>query len=177
VPVSISYEYDPCDVAKGRELYKSAQHGIYEKKGSEDVDSIVAGISGQKGHVHLSFGSMIQGDFVNAEQVALEVDRQIVDKYVLHPSNFFAYKALFGEIPSEFSSEQQLPSGNVLRRKETAFLARVHSYPSELQEIVLKMYANPILRKEEVKKTLQPGIFESAEGCSRKDYSDAKAGI
>ena len=49
VPVSISYELDPTDKAKARELYEKSVNGSYEKGEFEDIESIVAGIVGQKG--------------------------------------------------------------------------------------------------------------------------------
>jgi len=52
VPVSISYENDPCDIAKARELYEKATHGKYEKGEFEDIESIIQGIIGDKGRVH-----------------------------------------------------------------------------------------------------------------------------
>lgn len=44
VPVSISYENDPCDIAKARELYEKATQGSYEKGEFEDIESIIQGI-------------------------------------------------------------------------------------------------------------------------------------
>jgi len=49
VPVSISYEYDPCDQAKARELQIRASTGGYEKAPGEDDASIALGITGYKG--------------------------------------------------------------------------------------------------------------------------------
>lgn len=156
VPISISYEYDPCDAAKARELCEVEQRGRYEKRKHEDVEAIAAGISGNKGHVHVAFGSMIQGDFENADQVAAEVDQQIVENYILHPSNFFAYRALFGIPPKGDFLAPLPPFDDALKQQEAAFLARVHRYPYELQEMVLKMYANPVLSKAELKGWLKP---------------------
>ena len=48
VPVSISYEWDPCDTAKANELYQLQAYGEYAKQEHEDVQSIAKGISGQK---------------------------------------------------------------------------------------------------------------------------------
>ena len=54
VPVSISYEYDPCDALKANELNALAQEGEYEKGQFEDIESIVKGITGNKGRVHVA---------------------------------------------------------------------------------------------------------------------------
>jgi hypothetical protein len=49
VPVAISYEFDPGDEAKARELVERAQSGSYEKGEFEDIDSIVAGSWASRG--------------------------------------------------------------------------------------------------------------------------------
>lgn len=56
VPVSISYEWDPCDAGKARELHQRAAHGGYEKAQHEDVNSIALSVTAAKGRVHVSFG-------------------------------------------------------------------------------------------------------------------------
>ena len=106
VPVAISYELDPCDGAKARELSEKAIHGSYEKSEHEDVASIAAGIDGEKGHVHVSFGQPLTKDFENADEVAEAVDQQVWSNYVLHPTNFFAYKRLHGDYPQGVWGDQ-----------------------------------------------------------------------
>lgn len=59
IPVSISYEYDPCDSAKARELYIRATTGSYTKTPGEDDVSIALGITGYKGRVHVNFAPPI----------------------------------------------------------------------------------------------------------------------
>ena len=49
VPVSISYEYDPCDVDKGRELFAKQNGQDYIKQEFEDLDTIQKGLVGYKG--------------------------------------------------------------------------------------------------------------------------------
>ena len=51
VPVSISYEYDPCDRLKARELILS-ENNSYKKSKGEDFESMKQGIFGYKGKVH-----------------------------------------------------------------------------------------------------------------------------
>lgn len=89
VPVSISYEYDPCDGIKARELYQRAEQGGYEKSEHEDLKSIGIGITGQKGSIHISFGMPLKGNLDTAEAVASAVDKQVIGNYMLHPTNFF----------------------------------------------------------------------------------------
>lgn len=150
VPVAISYELDPCDGAKAKELYEKATHGSYEKDEHEDVASIALGISGNKGHVHVSFGQPLQGEFEDADAVAKAIDEQVFANYVLHPSNFFAYKMLHGEYPQGVYSEQAKPfSINGLELEEAEFKKRINALPKEHRSYVLGIYANTIDRIQE----------------------------
>ena len=92
VPVAVSYEFDPCDKQKAQEIYDKAQTGEYKKSEFEDIESIVRGIIGQKGHVHVTFGKVLDADYEDPEQVAAAIDEQIYQNYYLHPSNYIAAK-------------------------------------------------------------------------------------
>lgn len=129
VPVAVSYEFDPCDQQKAQEIYDRAEFGEYKKSQFEDIESIVRGITGQKGRVHVAFGQPLKGEFSDAETVAQEIDRQIYKNYHLHSSNFIAAK-------------QDLPS--IAKADQEVFNARLQAVKPALQEIVLKMYANPV---------------------------------
>ena len=59
VPVSISYEWDPCDAFKMNELLHLEKHGTYTKADGEDERSMWTGLVGQKGKVHLQFGDVL----------------------------------------------------------------------------------------------------------------------
>ena len=54
VPVSISYEYDPNDQLKAKELYSSESNSTYVKGKDEDLKSIANGITGFKGNVNIN---------------------------------------------------------------------------------------------------------------------------
>jgi len=148
VPIAISYEYDPCDGAKARELYEKATLGSYQKAEHEDLKSIALGITGTKGDVHVSFGTPLRGDFADPDAVAAEVDRQVIENYVLHPTNFFAYHMLHGCYPP-------LPCGarhEAFRESEHAaiqavFAQRIDALPAEHRSYALAIYANPIVSK------------------------------
>ncbi len=92
VPVAISYENDPCDVAKAEELHQKATTGSYEKGEFEDIESIVQGIVGEKRRIHISFGDVITNAPETPEELALEIDRQITQNYHLFPANYIAAK-------------------------------------------------------------------------------------
>lgn len=130
VPVSISYEYDPCDKSKAQELAAKASEGRYEKGQFEDINSIVQGITGHKGHVHVAFGTPIEEEFATPELLAEEIDRQIWLNYHLHPSNLAAAgEAVDSKAQQEFDER----------------LAQVEGLA---QDFMRQMYANPVLNQQ-----------------------------
>ncbi|SHK07966.1 1-acyl-sn-glycerol-3-phosphate acyltransferase [Halomonas caseinilytica] len=137
VPVSISYEYDPCDIQKARELHAVNASGNYEKSEFEDIRSIVAGITGQKGRVHLRFGTPLNADFDTPEAVAEEIDRQVLAGYHLFPSHYLALEAL-GDAP------HLLDMSEVTDADRARFQARLADVPEELRDWWLAQYANPV---------------------------------
>lgn len=94
VPVSISYEYDPCDVAKALELHQRKVEGRYEKQHNEDILSIAEGIQGQKGRVRVHFDNPLSPTEAlpldNAKSVASAIERSIIEHYALMPTNLAA---------------------------------------------------------------------------------------
>lgn len=135
VPVSISYEYDPCDALKANELNALAQDGAYEKGQFEDIESIVKGITGNKGRVHVAFGEVIRGEFETPEAMAEEIDRQILKNYHLHSSNLIAAGR-----GADTSAEEQ-----------AEFNARLESVEGGARDILRAMYANPVTNQDKVK--------------------------
>ncbi|MFC3914796.1 1-acyl-sn-glycerol-3-phosphate acyltransferase [Pseudaeromonas sharmana] len=133
VPVAISYEFDPGDEAKARELVERAQSGSYEKGEFEDIDSIVAGIVGFKGRVHVSIGSPLSQIPDTPEALAESLDRAIHGQYRLFPSNLLAA----GESQGISEAERQ------------QFANRIAAMPSELQSTARAMYARPVLNQRQ----------------------------
>lgn len=148
VPVSISYELDPCDAAKAHELYEQRTNGAYEKEEHEDVRSIALGITGQKGRVHVAFGSMLDHDFQTMDEVVEDIDRQIIANYHLHPTNCFAYETLHGEAPVVVVGASQIPyDASAYTQEKAEFAARMDKIPAHEREIALAIYANPIVNQ------------------------------
>ncbi|MEO0443306.1 MAG: 1-acyl-sn-glycerol-3-phosphate acyltransferase [Pseudomonadota bacterium] len=147
VPVSISYEHDPCDIVKAKELYQQKVHGKYEKQAHEDAHSIAKGITGSKGRVHVAFGEPLCARYAATDDIVAELDQKIIDNYVLQASNCVAYQELHGT----------LPAGIVVTDRQVPFSARdfaneIHSFKQHLadcdasyREFLLSMYANPIV--------------------------------
>jgi hypothetical protein len=140
VPLTISYELDPCDVRKAAELNAGAD---YKKSEFEDISSIATGITGTKGCVHLHFGSELAGG-QSVEEVVRQIDRQMVDHYRLFPTNLWAWQWLH---------QRPAPPGLPVHKgsvPESAFRARIDAAAPELRERILTMYANPVARMLEM---------------------------
>ena len=151
VPVSISYEYDPCDLMKARELYTIASTGSYQKGPQEDITSIAAGITGTKGDVHLAYGKPLSVLPDDVDDVAALFDREIVTNYVLHPSNYFAYHALHGAYPRGVYGEKRAPfEVSQLESHRAEFAARLENCPPEHRPYFLANYANAIVSKQKL---------------------------
>lgn len=148
VPVSISYELDPCDVDKARELTITEQKGSYEKAQHEDVQSIAKGITGNKSKVHVAFGQPMGAECESVEDVVEALNTQILDNYVLQTTNCLAYEWLEKRTPTLAVGPEQTPFDELecdeMRR---VFNLRVEQCDSQWRNWLLKIYANPVYAK------------------------------
>ncbi|MCZ6830598.1 MAG: 1-acyl-sn-glycerol-3-phosphate acyltransferase [Gammaproteobacteria bacterium] len=143
VPVSISYELDPCDGMKAAELHAIASRGGYEKAEYEDVASIAAGIAGQKGQVHVAFGQPLGAELDSADAVAAAMDKQIVGNYQLHSTNLYAWRWLHGDSAALPAAAENV-TGSF---SEAEFRQRIEAMPGAQQEFALGIYANVVASK------------------------------
>ncbi|OMH28419.1 1-acyl-sn-glycerol-3-phosphate acyltransferase [Motiliproteus sp. MSK22-1] len=135
VPVSISYEYDPCDLMKAKELQERNSTGEYQKSQYEDIDSIVKGITGFKGDVHVAFGEPLVADYETPEALAEAIDQAIIGNYYLHVSNTIAAGGAVD------GAEQD---------KQARYKARMAEVPVNCREQFTAMYANPVKNKHKL---------------------------
>ena len=142
IPVSISYEYDPCDADKAMELHAGQQGIAYVKTEFEDLDTIQKGLLGYKGRVHVSFGDPVGDKFDCATTLAEEVDRQILRGYRIFPTNIMAWEML-GNGQGLDALKAQWPKED-WSQAEIAFQARLDLIPAAHRPILLAAYAAPI---------------------------------
>ncbi|MBT8138483.1 MAG: 1-acyl-sn-glycerol-3-phosphate acyltransferase [Gammaproteobacteria bacterium] len=153
IPVSISYEYDPCDALKAREIRLLSQTRSYDKYEHEDFDSISVGITGFKGKIDLVFGAPLVTQSNDADAVARELDACIVRNYRLHATNALAYASLYGEDAwhkaqaALHASEPDNPIPEAAHGQRAEFAARINAIAEEDRDMALHMYANPVLHK------------------------------
>ncbi len=152
VPMTVSYEWESCDILKAMELYES-RNERYVKKPGEDLNSIITGLLQPKGRVHIALGEEITRDHLEAfagctraeyhKQVAHLLDERIVANYRLYPNNYIAHDLLYGE--TRFA-DRYTPAQAEAFKARLALLADYDvAHPELLNEIFLGIYANPCL--------------------------------
>jgi hypothetical protein len=152
IPVSISYEYDPCDAAKARELCTRATTGEYRKAPGEDDASIAQGITGYKGRVQINFGAEMDGDYADAKQLAAALDRQILGNYRLFPVHYLAYEMSELRDPAlAVPGAESLFGAEELRRAREQWQQRLQACPPEHRPYLVLQYANPVLNQYRLK--------------------------
>lgn len=160
IPVSISYEYEPCDSRKAREIYIKRHEGSYTKKHNEDLHSILTGLSQRKGHITLNVGQPISAAEIestnglsgNERYQALRhiLDERIVDGYTLYKTNYMGYDLMNNSskylgvkyLPAdleEFKQYTEHKLGKLERRLDR----------KELRDIFWHIYGNPVAAKED----------------------------
>ena len=136
VPVSISYELDPCAATKAKELYFLDRDGKYDKNEGEDIRSMATGIFGFKGRVHVSFGERVEGGFEQAEDLAAHVDRMIVRNLKTYPTHVLALDGCAELDP----------------QVRKAFYKALDGCPREHRKFVLMQYANQLRHKRDLER-------------------------
>lgn len=151
-PVSISYEYDPCDHAKARELYIRATTGEYTKAPGEDDVSIALGITGYKGRVHVNFAPPITELFEDTKALASEMDRQILGGYRLFPVHYLAYAQWADADPAlDVPLARDVFAAPELAKAQEEWERRLEECPEEHRPFLVLQYATPVRNQYRVK--------------------------
>ena len=139
-PVAITYELDPCAPRKARELFVREAEGKYDKPEGEDLISIVEGMLGFKGRVHLHFGAPLAGPFASAEALAEAIDRQIVAGLKIFPTHVAAARRL---------GSPEMPAGAPANAEvDAAFSQQISACPAPQRPYMFQQYANLIRNKQ-----------------------------
>ena len=153
VPVSISYEYDPTDALKMPQLMAEANNEIYTKEKNEDFMTLLSGIIGQKKHIHIHVGDVLNQelDFIAVEYdntnkqvqaIAQAIDDSILSSYRLWPTNYIAYDILHKT--NTYASHYTENEKSLFERRLDLKIDQ--SNPIALEGF-LNMYANPVVNK------------------------------
>lgn len=141
VPVSVSYELDPCDLMKARELFVTATQGRYDKREDEDMQSIVQGIVGFKGRVQLTFGRRLGANLHTPDDVAAAIDRQIIAGCRIFGTHADAHVRLGGAVDTPWLADALDDYPPASRRR---FESRLNACPEPERPYFLRMYANQV---------------------------------
>lgn len=157
-PVAISYEYDPCDVLKIPELKAVSRDKKYVKRPDEDFNSIITGLTGKKGRVHLSVGTTIDSELDTLAEYPNTndklrilgdlIDQQIYRNYRLWPTNYMALDLLEGRKIERPEYEGRSLDDFEAKLKEKLGAAGLNK--EEDFKWLLTMYANPVRNFENV---------------------------
>ncbi|SDU12970.1 1-acyl-sn-glycerol-3-phosphate acyltransferase [Halopseudomonas salegens] len=147
VPVSIAYEWDPCDQMKAHELAEKGLKGSYTKAPGEDDRSIAMGLTGYKGRVHVAFGRPLGKGIVDAKQAAREVDRQILSSYRLYPSNYLAFERVLTTPGVAVTDWREQFTPDQLATELERFEQRLAACPEAERPYWLLQYANPVISR------------------------------
>ena len=155
VPLTLSYEYEPCDKLKVQELYLSSLHTQYKKSQGEDLTNIITGIVEPKGRIHLVFGKPInpalgqltplKNENEKIKKLAALIDQQIYENYKLWPVNYIAGDLL--EKNSRFATHYSAAEKEKFQKHFSAKLENLDGDKEGLLNLYLKIYANPVYNK------------------------------
>ena len=158
-PISISYEYEPCDILKAREKLISRTQK-YVKAEDEDLQSIMWGIKQQKGNVHIQFGDpLTEEEIIQAsacdkndryQTIRHAVDRRIINGYKLWKTNYMAYDIV--NSTKKYADHYEKADMEAFQAYLAQQLMKVE--PSldrrDLLDILLRIYSNPVQSKEDL---------------------------
>jgi hypothetical protein len=157
VPISMSYEYEPCDIMKAREVLISRTQK-YVKRELEDLESIIMGIKQQKGNVHMNIDTPItEAEIIEAaecdkndryKKMRYAVDRRVIQGYKLWKTNYMAYDWVNNT--TKYSDHYDKADLEGFKEYIAGQMKMVESTlnQAELLDILLHIYSNPVLNKE-----------------------------
>lgn len=155
VPISISYEIEPCGISKVDELYKKNTEG-FEKTQEDDLRSMGHGLVNPKGRVHFAFGQPItdQIDLFAKEATIGEqieklgdyIDQQIYRNFKLWPNNYIAEDLLNNSNTNATNHYNEDQYNKFCILLEDA-LTSISGDKETIRIMFLQMYANPLLNQ------------------------------
>ena len=166
IPMSISYEIEPCDILKARELVISRKQK-YVKGKDEDWNSIMTGILQQKGNIHLNIGTQLTSDEIaeaakcdkndRYQLIRHAVDLRVIEGYKLWKNNFVAYDLLNHSFKYSDMYDISDIEKFVAYMEHQLDTVEKELNREDLRRIFLGIYANPVVTKELLAKEKQTG--------------------
>ncbi len=163
VPMAISYEYEPCDSYKAREMAHLAVHGSYTKTRDEDKNSMIAGMRNPKGRIHLELGKPVSPE--ELERIARQfqkndrmkalaelIDTRIYAQYRLWPTNYMAYDLECGT--DRYAAAYDEATRAQFVKYLEARIAETGQDTPLLRKSLLAIYSNPVRNYERSREML-----------------------
>ncbi len=155
VPLSMSYEWEPCDASKVRELYLK-EFGTFSKTPDEDMNSVIQGIIGQKGGINLCFCKPVNEVLENFDvslgnnpflnQIVDYMDKQMIENYKLWPSNYYAYDlASNSKEHADFYTEETI---RYFQERLDKTIQLIGKDDQKVRQLFIDLYANPVRSKQ-----------------------------
>lgn len=158
VPLSISYEYDPCDYLKAQEFQQKRDNPSFKKSKQDDLDNMKIGIFGKKGRIHYEAMPCINtwldelSELPKTEifsKIARRIDQQIHAGYSLFPGNYVAADMLNGTSTyARHYTEKERKVFETYLQSRVDLVEIANKDENFLRERILTMYANPVFNKQ-----------------------------
>ncbi len=155
VPTALSYEYDPCDFLKAKEMQLKRDVEGFKKSQQDDLVNMQTGIFGYKGRVHFQTAACINDELEALRglpktevftRVSELIDRHIHASYRLYPGNYVAYDWLNGEsrMADRYTPEEKAKFEAYVQKK-LDLIDLPDKDEAFLRKCILTMYANPVV--------------------------------
>ncbi len=155
VPLTISYEYDPCDYLKAKEFQLKRNDPSWKKSKQDDLENMKTGIKGQKGRIHYQTAPCINkwlDEYENLpitelyKAIAKRMDIEIHKGYRLFPGNYVALDLLDGkpENATRYTHKEKIAFENYIKQR-ISMIDIPNKDIAFLRQQLLTMYANPVL--------------------------------
>ena len=158
VPLSISYEYDPCDYLKAQEFQQKRDNPSFKKSKQDDLDNMKIGIFGKKGRIHYEAMPCINtwldelSELPKTEifsEIARRIDQQIHAGYSLFSGNYVAADMLNGTSTyARHYTEKERKVFETYLQSRIDLVEIANKDENFLRERILTMYANPVFNKQ-----------------------------
>lgn len=155
VPLSLSYEYDPCDFLKAQEMQLKRDNEGFRKSQQDDLINMQTGIFGYKGRIHFQSGPCINNELEEltgipkAEiftKVSELIDKHIHRNYLMYPPNYIACDMLNGnKAMAENYTDSDKAKFEAYMEKKISLINIPNKDTDFLRHCILTMYANPAI--------------------------------
>jgi len=152
VPVAVSYQWEPCDALKTKELYLLKTGTKYSKNNDEDLTSILTGITQQKGNVNFSICKPLDEEEYTAfahdssnkfySNMARLINERIYDNYKLWNTNYIAHDLRSGA--NSFIAYYTPEEKDQFVQRYHSILNQIDGDKYIISSIFLGIYANPV---------------------------------